>query len=160
MFSLIRELLSWDRNRLSNIAGDMREKCLERYDWDETAQIWTDIILKVPNSTMWNSPPRMYTSHPIVKLTKPMEQANFLIQNVLCKPELMYKALWKRLLKDLTYVKRLENTSSEFYYSEHHEKDQMKTFHFTFEDAYKEMVNLRNYYNKWEENRMNYERNN
>ena len=72
---------------------------------------------------------------------------------MLKKPDMLGSELCRRLIRDLTYGRRLGKAGDEFYFNEHHIKDNLHTSPFSYEDAYKEMVKLRGYYNTWEVNR-------
>lgn len=146
-------LLNKPEEELYNIGREIRNKALKQYNWDITAKIWYDAILTMKPVNNWLSQidiknPASFNNN----LQTPLEQTNFLINQVLCKPELQYSTLWRRLLRDLTYQTRLEYVG-DFYFTEHHYKNRETEVRFNYQDAYKEMLNLRDYYNKWELNR-------
>lgn len=145
-----------DRNKLYEIGLMSNELSKKEYNWDKNAKAWIDAIESTPTKNKnWLSRPDIKQPDPPIEnhFYSPEDQATYLITNVLKKPELMYRQLWRRLVKDLTYKTRLKSVSSGPYFREDAVKDHLKHENFNFTSAYSEMVELRNYYNFWEKNR-------
>lgn len=134
------------------------------YDWDKTCEKWADYFTKTPTlerGSSWLSPIEILEPMPLnARLESPRDRVDFLIAGVLRRPDLIGGYLWRRLLRDLTYGNRLENAGGEFYFNEHHIKDQVRSIEFDYEKAYKEMLDLREYYNIWETHRSKFITNN
>lgn len=154
---LLVELTSKTKEELKNIGLEIYRDTISRYNWDKTAEKWASYIRETPTLPIeqtWRSPINIKQPAPIKNLLMPLDQANFLVSEVLCKPELIGSFLWRRLLKELTYKSTVENLGG-FYINEHHYKDALKMKSFTYTDAYNSMVQLREYYNIWEQHRAN-----
>lgn len=156
--SILHNLTSKTKEELTKMGRDTYIKTLSCYNWDKTASRWIDYFKSCDikeDSKTWKSPADIRKPKAIDEsLKSPLDQANFLICEVLCKPELLGSFLWRRLLKELTYKATVENLSS-YYINESHNKDALKMKAFSYQDAYKQIVSLREYYNTWESHRMN-----
>jgi len=153
---ILLELTKKTKEELNKMGRQMYINTLSNYNWNQTANKWIEYFkkcdIKNPNLT-WRSPIVSPSPKPINNnLKSPIDQANFLVSEVLCKPELIGGFLWKRLLKELTYKATVENLNS-FYLNENHSKDALRMKPFSYEDAYKQIVSLREYYNTWESHR-------
>jgi glycosyltransferase involved in cell wall biosynthesis len=153
---LLVELTSKTKEELKNIGLEIYRNTISKYNWNKTAEKWATYIRNtpvIPYEKAWGSPIKILQPAPFNQnLTMPLDQTNFLISEVLRKPELIGSFLWRRLLKELTYKSTVENLSN-FYINEHHYKDALKMKPFTYKDAYDSMVALRNFYNTWEQYR-------
>lgn len=128
--------------------------CRKIYNWDSVGLAWEETLENAnPPKKPWNSPQDVLQPASLQNIIGPMQQANFLISSVLCKPELIGSQLWRRLVKDLTYNTKVGSYGT-FYFNEMSEKDSLKQIPFSYEDAYKEMCILREYYNVWEGHRV------
>lgn len=128
--------------------------CRKHYNWDNVENAWTEAIERArPPLKQWSAPPDIIQPSPLYNINGPYDQANFLISDVLRKPEMIGSQLWRRLVKDLTYNTKV-SSYGEFYFNESSQKDSLKQIPFSFEDAYKEMCILREYYNVWEGHRI------
>lgn len=157
LIKILKQLLSLEIKELNMEGFKTSFKVSEIYNWDNTAKKWADFIVNHPikdrNST-WLSQPIAYDPAPIdLSIKEPLSRCNFLIDNVLIKPEFKGGQLWRRLLRDLTYECRLANAGDTYYFNESHVKDHLHSIDFTYQDAYNEMVKLREYYNIWERHR-------
>lgn len=154
---ILTELINKSRNELHNEGKNISDLTKIMYNWDRTAKTWENYLISeetIPNHLTWESPISIQSPAAFnATLVHPKDQANFLISEVLRKPDLLGKYLWRRFMKDLTYGRRLDNSDGNFYFNEHHIKDQIRATPFSYEDAYGEMVKLREYYNIWEKNR-------
>lgn len=155
----MKDLISKSRDDLKQIGRKIYINTLKHYNWDTTAKQWIDYFNNtetMPLQNTWMSPIKILKPSPINEsLKNPLDQANFLISQVLCKPELIGTFLWRRLLKELTYKGTVENINS-FYLNESHYKDVFRMKPFSYQDAYHLMVQLREYYNLWESHRAKY----
>jgi glycosyltransferase involved in cell wall biosynthesis len=152
---ILFDLFSLPRDYMHSSLGKACHKLSsDFYSWDKNAQVWIDAIESIPlKSKKWNDPVEILQPDPIMNVgMSPCEQAVFLINNVLKKPEFMFSNLWRRLVKDLTYRSTMPGVGL-LYFNENSFKDNLKGRPFTFEDAYESMVQLRDFYNKWEQNR-------
>ena len=154
--SLLEMLYGMSSDRLKQMGLETKKLCDINYDWDKTADIWAKHFMSVPlkpEEQTWYSPPKILESAPFIKeISHPIDQANFLINEVLCKPEWVGKHIWRRLLRDLTYKKTSANIGG-YYINESHHKDPDQNTPFSFSDAYDNMKKLREYYNIWERHR-------
>jgi len=134
------------------------DSCVINYNWDATARKWIEALQSLPikpHEETWLSPSLQRPPAPFnPNLILPGDRANYLIGAVLGKPEFIGGRLWRRLSKDLTYGTTVESAGNQFYFNESHLKDNLRAKIFTYEDAYKAMVDLREYHNVWEANRM------
>lgn len=155
----MKNLLYKSRDELKQLGRNTYIKTLRHYNWDATAKQWIDYFSNTETmspKSAWLSPIKILNPSPINEnLKNPLDQANFLISQVLCKPELIGTFLWRRLLKELTYKATIENVNS-LYLNESHYKDMLKMKPFSYQDAYRLMVQLREYYNLWESHRAKY----
>jgi hypothetical protein len=110
--------------------------------------------LKNPKAT-WQSSPRFF--NPATQLPKELmnvsitDQVNWLFMNVLGKPELINKSIWKRMCKDLMYRSTMSSTIQGYYFNEYSHPDMEKRFEeFTIEKAFQMCLNMRNLTNEWE----------
>lgn len=149
---ILQDLFSMKKDDLRKIGLTCRDLVMQKYSWDKNASIWEKAIDSIPAPRLkWDSPPQIFEPDPILEsLQTPEDQAEFLICNVLKKPEFMYKNLWRRLIKDLTYRTTSQSAGGILYFNEDGYKDNIKNKSFSYEDAYKSMCELRSLYNKWE----------
>lgn len=154
--NLLEFLTSLSKESLKAKGLRIHENTKKHYNWDTTAKKWAEYFLNTKTKNIretWLSQPRI--AYPAVinnNINSPIEQANYLINHVLCRPEWIGKQVWRRLVKDLTYKSTVENLGS-FYFNESHNSDAIKSKPFTFEDAYNSMKSMRDYYNIWEKHR-------
>lgn len=142
------------REDLYNQGLEMAKNYRHIYKWENTINTWLEAVDNVrPPIYNWNDPIRTFHPSPLIKQPDILGQTNFLISNVMGKPEWLGGQLWRRLLKDLTYNTKVASYG-DFYFNEMSQKDTLRQEPFSFEQAYKEIVELRNYYNTWEEHRV------
>lgn len=154
LISTIEYFGNKDKKELFNDGVSISYTCRRTYDWESVGKAWIEAIENArPPKKQWNAPPDILQPSEIKNANGPMEQANFLIAEVLRKPEMIGGQLWRRLVKDLTYNTRVWSYGV-FYFNEMSEKDSLKQVSFSYEDAYKEMCVLREYYNVWEGHRI------
>lgn len=153
---LLHCLTSKSKEQLTKIGRDTYIKTLIKYNWDNTASKWIDYFKTtecIPIEKSWSSPVKIVTPPAINEnLKSPLDQTNFLIGEVLARPDMIGGFLWRRLLKELTYKATVENLNS-FYINENHNKDALRMKAFSYNDAYNQIVSLREYYNIWESHR-------
>jgi glycosyltransferase involved in cell wall biosynthesis len=146
------------KDRLRKYGLAISENAIKFYNWDRTAAEWEAYLMATPTMPMnqtWLSQPRQHNPAPFNEnIHLPTDKATYLIRDVLGRPDLVGKQLWRRLLKDLTYGTTVESAGNQFYFNESHLKDNLRTNKFSFKDAYDSMVALRDYYNVWEGHRM------
>ena len=135
-----------------------RDLAMQKYSWDQTAKVWEERIKEIefkdPKET-WESPPDIkMPSKEIPKNLTPTQKTDYLFDYVLCRPEMKGGFLWRKVLKDLTFGFRRPNADSDFYFNESHVKSVKETSLFSFEDAHKELYNLRMQINEWEQARI------
>ncbi len=155
----MKNLINMSKEELKQIGKQTYIQTLKNYNWDKTAQQWIDYFKNTPTlpvKNTWLSPIKVLKPQPINDALKnPLDQANFLVSQVLCKPELLGSFLWRRLLKELTYKASVQNLNP-FYLNESHYKDMLSMKPFSYQDAYNAMAQLREYYNLWESHRAKY----
>jgi hypothetical protein len=157
LFNTLRDIIGKSQGELYSIGAEMKIAADKAYNWDKTADTWAKFFIETPtvdNRLTWYSNINILEPSEIrLDFVEPVDRANYLIEHVLRRPEMLGSELWRRLLRDLTYGNRLGVAGDEFYFNEHHIKDTLRTIPFSYQDAYNEMVKLRNYYNTWEKNR-------
>lgn len=137
------------------IIDDAGAKSLELansvYNWDKTALVWENAIRETSkNNRRWDDNKRIFNPSPMLDIHGPLNQANFLVCEVLGRPDWIGTFIWQRLINDLTYKSRIGNMHNGFYFNENHENDQLNRVPFSFKDAYDECIAIRDYYNMWE----------
>jgi uncharacterized protein CbrC (UPF0167 family) len=154
LVSIIEHFGNTNKKNLFECGVKISSVCRKIYNWKYSGESWYKAMESAnPPKKVWNSPPEVLRSAPIQSIVGPMQQANFLIGSVLCKPEMIGSQLWRRLVKDLTYNTKVGSYGT-FYFNEMSEKDSLKQTNFSYEDAYNEMCILREYYNAWEKHRI------
>ncbi len=136
------------------------EQTRSHYNWDKTAQVWIDYFKSVPMkdlSETWFSAPQI--KQPVTtipsKITELTAQINYIFEKVLHKPEWIGTYFWAKVVKDITFGYRVQNSEEDYYFNESHLPSQDKYQRFNMEMAVKELTNLRNQWNSWEEIRQN-----
>ena len=156
-FTLLKfvELYGMRKEKLKQLGFGMRQKTLQRYNWDKTAEIWANYYASTPvkdPSETWYSPPRLFDPAPKMPdgLTV-KDQVNFLFDSVLRKPEWIGNYQWKRTLKDLMYKCTVVNTNVDWYFNESHTNNDIRSWaSFNVEQAYEYMAKMRHTHNEWE----------
>ena len=156
-FTLLKfvELYGMRKEKLKQLGFGMRQKTLQRYNWDKTAEIWANYYASTPvkdPSETWYSPPRLFDPAPKMPdgLTV-RDQVNFLFDSVLRKPEWIGNYQWKRTLKDLMYKCTVVNTNVDWYFNESHTNNDIRSWtSFNVEQAYEYMAKMRHTHNEWE----------
>jgi hypothetical protein len=152
LVSTLKGLTTKTKNELSKIGRSIEENSKISYNWDLTANKWADAFLnKTKPKLDWNGPSRAYNpTEELPDIKDPLDQANYLFEYVLGRPDWIGNYMWRRLLRDLTYRTTSDNINNGFYFNESHIQDKMKTKSFTFKDAYDQIRHIREYYNIWE----------
>lgn len=150
------DLFSLSKDGLYDLGTQFSKRARLMYNWDKCAQVWINAIEAIPvkpYELTWGSQPIAVDPGPLVdNFMKPSEQAEYLIKEVLREPRFMYKGLWRRLVKDLTYRTTLPSSGS-LYFHEDYSKDTLRHKPFTFKDAYDAILTIRNHFNIWQDNR-------
>lgn len=156
LIDTLYDLLSLTKDELYKLGTEFAGRARAHYSWDKCAKVWIDAIESIPvkpDKETWLSQPVAVNPAPMIESPMtPTDQATFLITEVLRKPEFMHKQLWRRLVKDLTYRTTLPN-AGHLYFNEDYSKDTLKHRPFSFADAYKQIYDLRQFYNIWEDHR-------
>lgn len=155
--STLKGLTNKKRSELADMGRAIKEKSKIYYNWDVTASRWAEAFLnKTVQKLDWNTPSRAYNPvDGLPNIDGPLNQTNYLFAHVLGKPEWIGNYMWRRMLRDLTYKTTTDNVNGGFYFNENHIQDKMKTKPFTFQDAFDQIMSIRNYYNVWEGYRVN-----
>jgi glycosyltransferase involved in cell wall biosynthesis len=156
------QTLAVDKTKREYIGKKCYDNSRHIYNWDYTAQKWLNYFLntEVPDkSQTWESPARTFipkTSLPEdLKNITVSDQINWLFINVLGKPEWINKAMWKRMVKDLTYRATLTSSIAGYYYNDYSHPDMEKRYEeFNIEKAFHMCLNMRTMFNDWENARM------
>ncbi len=159
--NIIRDL-SVDTAKRNYIANKCYVNSKNIYDWDFTANKWLKYFLAAPlkdPKTTWLSPPRFFNPArevpEQVKNISIADQVNWLFMNVLGKPELLNKSIWKRMCKDLIYRSTMSSIIPGYYYNEYSHPDMEKRFEeFNIQKAFENCLNMRNSINEWEKVRV------
>ena len=160
-FTLLKfiELYSMRKEQLKQLGFGMRQKTLQRYNWDKTADVWAEYFAATPvrdPSETWYSPPRLFDPAPSIPENLTIkDQANFLFESVLRKPEWIGNYQWKRTLRDLLYKCTATSTSQDWYFNESHLENGIRNWSpFDIKQAYEYMVKMRQTHNQWENMRI------
>lgn len=156
---------------MANLCDDSYRKLLsvkchhnakQVYNWDFTAEKWAKYFLNTPlmdASKTWKSPPRYF--NPQKSLPQGFDQmsvtdqANWLFTNVLGRPELLNKSMWKRMVKDLTYRASMTLNVPGYYYNDYSHPDMEKRYEeFNPQKAFEICLSLRDMFNQWEQLRI------
>ena len=156
------KLLSNDPDFRKQVANRCHDNARRIYNWDYTAQKWADYFVKTPVSDhpqTWLSPPRFFnpqTSIPDeVKNSPIINQVNWLFTSVLGMPELIYKSMWRRVVKDLTYRATMSMYIPGYYYNDYAHPDLERRYEeFDLEKALNIFLNMRHVMNQWEQARV------
>ena len=154
--------LSTDTTKRKYAATKCYENSKKIYNWDYTADKWLKYFLETPvpdASQTWESPSRIF--NPATRIpdqilqSPPIEQINWLFINVLGRPDLINKSMWKRMAKDLLYRSTMTSHIAGYYYNDYSHPDMEKRFEeFTIEKALQTCLNMRNHFNQWESIRL------
>tara|TARA_R110000744_G_scaffold90858_1_gene176391 strand:+ start:145 stop:1791 length:1647 start_codon:yes stop_codon:yes gene_type:complete len=157
--NLLKQLHS-RKSEISEIGKQVRDRSLQNYSWDKTADIWATYfktIEKKDPATTWYSPlnaPQPSQGLPD-GLNSTAEAVNYIFTDILHKPEWMGGYLWKRVLRDVSFGYKCENMDKQFYFNESHVKGHSSNSPFSLKQACEEMTNFRNQLNNWEHIRVN-----
>lgn len=151
-----------DKSFRKAVADTCHDNAREIYNWDYTANKWLKYFLETPikdESQTWFSPARLFnpqTSMPDgVKNAPVITQINWLFTNVLGRPDLMYKSMWRRTVKDLTYKSAISINVPGYYYNEYAHPDIERRYEeFDIEKAFNIFLNMRSVMNQWEQARV------
>ena len=132
------------------------------YNWDYTANKWLKYFLSQPlkdPKTTWESPPNFHNPPSVLPAELGQmtitDQVNWLMINVLNKPDWINRSYWRRLVRDLTYRAGLSSSIPGYYFNDFSHPDmERKLDEFTLEKAFEICKNLRSIFNDWERNRM------
>jgi hypothetical protein len=147
-----------DRQKLSK---DIRKNFLKYYRWEDSGKKWEDYIDSVEiTGDRWRETPLDIVKPAdfdpkIFEKQTPATMTQWLIVNVLAKPEMMHSFLSQRLTRDLTFQNvaasvggMYENEMSAMTFG-----GQNKREPFTIKNAYDHCRNIRNKINFWEDKR-------
>jgi hypothetical protein len=156
------KLLSSDPDFRKQVANRCHDNARKIYNWDYTAQKWADYFVKTPvpdHSQTWMSPARFFNPQRYipdeVKNSPIVNQVNWLFTNVLGMPELIYKSMWRRVVKDLTYRATMSIYIPGYYCNDYAHPDLERRYEeFDLEKAFSVFLNMRNAMNQWEQARV------
>lgn len=142
------------------IGFNTKQNFLKHFQWNKSGSVWEkyfDSIELIDESTTWHSRPNIKMPAPkpdINKFGSIDEMSEFLIDNVLCKPEKKNTFFHAKLIRDLLYGYS-NSTSASMYTNDSSVIDDIhsKKSNFNFEIAYKYMVELRLENNRLEQMR-------
>jgi glycosyltransferase involved in cell wall biosynthesis len=154
--------LATDTQKRNYIADRCYSTSRKVYNWDYTAKKWADYFLNTPvksfNET-WGSAARMF--NPAKSLPEninqisPSEQVSWLFTNVLGKPQLINGAMWKRIVRDLTYGITASSHVPGYYSNDFSMPDSEKRIEeFNISKAFEMLYNSRMQLNHWENVRL------
>tara|TARA_R110000824_G_scaffold180748_2_gene361230 strand:- start:697 stop:2346 length:1650 start_codon:yes stop_codon:yes gene_type:complete len=155
---LMAELIQ-DKEMLRKKGLETAEIAREKYNWDNTANVWLKHIQSVPLKDMsetWLSPVNILepaTSIPPEKEDL-IDKIDFLFTHILHKPQWIGSYLWSKVLKDCTYNYRLHNSDQDFYFNESHIQGMDRYESFNIDKAVEELSRFRHQMNDWEKMRL------
>lgn len=138
---------------------ESRSKFLEHFTWEKSGSAWESYFdsVEISDQNQWAGAPLIRRPSP-----KPPERPNappsqvskWLISEVLCDPSKLNTYMEARLTKDLTYGSTTASTAGMYFNESSAAFDGRQNMsHFDFDIAYKEMLNMRNRINFWEQKR-------
>lgn len=158
--SVIKDLC--DPEYRKQVADRCHTNALKIYNWDYTADKWAKYFLNTPvpdHSVTWKSGARFF--NPQQSLPQNIneipvtDQVNWLFLNVLGRPDLINKSMWRRMIKDLTYRASMSLNIPGYYYNDYSHPDMEKRYEeFNIEKAFGICLHMRNSFNQWEQARM------
>ena len=158
----IFETLSIDSSKRKYIANKCHENSKKIYNWDYTANKWLKYFLETPvpdRKNTWESPSRI--SNPVSTIPQQLlnmpfiDQINWLFINVLGRPDLINKSMWKKMAKDLFYKSTVTSTIPGYYWNDYSHPDMEKRHEeFNIEKAFQTCLYMRHQFNQWESIRM------
>jgi glycosyltransferase involved in cell wall biosynthesis len=151
-----------NKNFRDAVAQSCHDNARKIYNWDYTADKWLKYFLSQPLkdlSTTWLSPSRVFnpqTSIPDqVRNSSVVDQVNWLFSNVFGKPDLIYKSVWRRVVKDLIYRAGLSSSIPGYYYNDFAHPDIERRYEeFNLDKAMEIFLNMRLAINQWEQARI------
>ena len=146
LLTIMNTVFDMTPEQRSNLRDITRQSYLKHYNWDVTAQKWSNYFETLPKKNLWNSPPLLYTPNTIQPKTSNNLYVRWLIGEVLCRPDLLNSYFELRLLRDLNYGMTLGGTNGCLL----NEGLGTKYEPFTREKAYEHMLYLVNKHNHWE----------
>jgi glycosyltransferase involved in cell wall biosynthesis len=152
------ELSQEDRNRMGNTTRQNFEKY---YTWENSGKAWEnyfDSVEILPEELTWKSPPRIHKPAPkpdkLPENAQHGQLARWLITNVLCEPDKINSYMEARLIRDLMYHATTATTGGMYFNESSAAFDgKMGRTQFDFDIAYKQMLNMCNKRNFWEQRR-------
>ncbi len=124
------------------------------YNWDAIAQKWEKYFDGVPLSEKWNSPKTVFS--PILNVPAGLTNedfANWAMVNILGKPELTNSYLHVKLIRDLNWGVTPEQAGGYYFNEEATIGNRINVKDFGQRQAAEKLIELRNFYNFWEEKR-------
>jgi glycosyltransferase involved in cell wall biosynthesis len=138
-----------------NYRSELSSNVKKIYNWDKTAKKWIDYFKTVPMkdwSETWNSPAQIKT--PATDMPSDIvdmkDIVNYLFRNVLHKPEWIGGFFWSKVIKDCIFGYRAIPSEDDYYFNESHATVVDKYQPYSLEEAVKDLVFLRDQWNKWE----------
>lgn len=141
--------------QIMNLKFKIRQKYLENYGWDKTAQKWMDYFDNVDidyYEKQWHSEPQIREiPNDYPKNIPNIDFARWLILEVLQDTRFINSYMESRLVKDLNYGVSTYGISGMYFNEDStlHKRPQWQEF--SKEDAFKHFVELRKRINYWEE---------
>jgi glycosyltransferase involved in cell wall biosynthesis len=154
--------LARDKSKLKYIANKCYTNSKKIYNWDYTANKWLKYFLETPlkdESQTWKSPSKIFNppnSYPKeLESSSVIDQANWLILNVIGRPDFLNKSQWKKLVKDLTYRVSISSNIPGYYFNDFTHPDMERRMEeFNLQKAFDVCRSIRQIYNDWEKHRM------
>lgn len=127
------------------------------YDWDKTSKIWEKHFDSVPLkdvASTWESPVKIHEPNTEIPINLTPEQfIQWAIINVAGRPELCNHYMAMRLIRDIQWQSTTEHTGDIYFNDLSAIGTRPKRKDFTREDALKELRNICDYNNFWEQKR-------
>ena len=158
----VMELLFKNEKLRKDIGQECYINSKKRYMWDDNIKVWEDYFVnaEVPSHEFtWKSPPRLFNPPKempeVIKTLTTVEKVNWLFANVLGRPDMIGRAIWKRMTRDLMYGLGLSHFIPGFYFvdASYMCDFERKPMGYSLEDAFKECLAIRHFWNHYEKQR-------
>jgi glycosyltransferase involved in cell wall biosynthesis len=155
----LNRFMSLSEGERMRLSRKMYKNAKRHYTWDKAAKAWErylDTIEPKPMEKTWKIPSRAVA--PDINVPQGLNNEQFVrwgIINIWRRPEMMYSYMALRLIRDLNYRQSLKGGQGNSYFHSDNSLFGKPVWHkFSRDDAIKELLELNNIFNHWEERRI------